>query len=58
MNLYNELKDKNIEIAIQFYGVNDLVTRFECADLIKYFDSVKNLIEKVKFEVILLFKIT
>lgn len=53
MNLYNELKNKDINIAIQFYGVNDLFTRWECTDLIKYFDIVKNLIENIEFESII-----
>ncbi len=53
MNLYNELKNKDINIAIQFYGVNDLFARWECTDLIKYFDIVKNLIENIEFESII-----
>ncbi len=44
MNLFNELKHKEINIAIQYYGEKDLFTRWECADLIKYFEIVENLI--------------
>lgn len=50
MNLFNELKNKEINIAIDYYGDKDLCTRWECADLIKYFEIVKNLINATTFD--------
>lgn len=47
MNLFNELKNKGINIAIQYYGEKDLFTRWECADLLKNFELVKSLIDNV-----------
>lgn len=50
MNLFDKLKEKDINLTIQYYGNNDLCTRWECADLIKCFDIVKNLLDNIEFK--------
>lgn len=50
MNLYDKLKNEGINITIQRHGINDLLTLFECADLIEHFDTAKSLLGDIELE--------
>lgn len=49
MNLLDTLKENNVQITIEYYGKSDWITRLECGELIKYFESVKNIINDLEF---------